>query len=93
MARDYTLILGMPGTGKTSTIVAAVKRLVAQGSSVLIMAYTNRHAYLCQTAVPRLSLDCLSMTLYQLSWLLSSSRLRGCFLPMLYFCRAAKLQH
>ncbi|CAL8464813.1 g4348 [Coccomyxa elongata] len=41
VARDYTLILGMPGTGKTSTIVAAVKRLVAQGSSVLIMAYTN----------------------------------------------------
>ena len=45
-ARDYTLILGMPGTGKTSTIVAAVKRLVGRGSSVLIMAYTNRHARL-----------------------------------------------
>ncbi|BDA50404.1 DNA replication ATP-dependent helicase/nuclease DNA2 [Coccomyxa sp. Obi] len=46
-ARDYTLILGMPGTGKTSTIVAAVKRLVAQGSSVLIVAFTNRHARPC----------------------------------------------
>jgi len=28
---DYTLILGMPGTGKTSTIVQAIKGLLAQG--------------------------------------------------------------
>lgn len=38
---DYTLILGMPGTGKTSTIVHAIKGLVAQGKSVLLSSYTN----------------------------------------------------
>ena len=39
---DYTLIVGMPGTGKTSTIVAIVRALVAQRKSVLLSAYTNR---------------------------------------------------
>lgn len=38
---DYALILGMPGTGKTSTIVQAIKGLVAQGKSVLLSSYTN----------------------------------------------------
>ena len=36
------LLLGMPGTGKSSTIVQAVKALVAAGRSVLLMSYTNR---------------------------------------------------
>ena len=40
--QDYTLLLGMPGTGKSSTIVQAVKALVAAGRSVLLMSYTNR---------------------------------------------------
>lgn len=31
----------MPGTGKTSTIVQAIKGLVAQGKSVLLTSYTN----------------------------------------------------
>lgn len=38
---DYALILGMPGTGKTSTIVQAIKGLVAQGKSALLTSYTN----------------------------------------------------
>lgn len=31
----------MPGTGKTSTIVQAIKGLVAQGKRVLLSSYTN----------------------------------------------------
>lgn len=40
-ARDYALILGMPGTGKTSTIVHAVKALLMRGASLLLTSYTN----------------------------------------------------
>ena len=47
-AQDYTLLLGMPGTGKSSTIVQAVKALVAAGRSVLLMSYTNR----CTSSLP-----------------------------------------
>ena len=31
----------MPGTGKTSTIVQAIKGLIAQGKSMLLTSYTN----------------------------------------------------
>ena len=41
-ARDYTLVLGMPGSGKTTTIVAIVAALAAQGKRVLVTSYTNR---------------------------------------------------
>ncbi|PHU30986.1 hypothetical protein BC332_03079 [Capsicum chinense] len=40
-AKDYALILGMPGTGKTSTMVYAVKALLIRGSSILLTSYTN----------------------------------------------------
>lgn len=40
-AKDYTLILGMPGTGKTTTITAIVASLVERGKTVLLSAYTN----------------------------------------------------
>jgi Cdc6-like AAA superfamily ATPase len=40
-ARDYALILGMPGTGKTHTMAHAVKALLIRGSSVLLTSYTN----------------------------------------------------
>lgn len=40
-AKDYALILGMPGTGKTSTMVHAVKALLARGASILLSSYTN----------------------------------------------------
>ncbi|WVQ74886.1 hypothetical protein IAR50_004493 [Cryptococcus sp. DSM 104548] len=40
-ARDYSLILGMPGTGKTTTITEIIKALVARGKSVLLTSYTH----------------------------------------------------
>jgi DNA replication ATP-dependent helicase Dna2 len=41
MAEDYTLILGMPGTGKTTTIAALIRSIVAQNKTVLIASYTH----------------------------------------------------
>lgn len=40
-AKDYTLIRGMPGTGKTSVIVQLIRRLVRSGKAVLLTAYTH----------------------------------------------------
>ena len=40
-ARDYTLVLGMPGTGKTTLVGAATRALVASGKRVLLCAYTH----------------------------------------------------
>lgn len=40
-AQDYVLILGMPGTGKTTTIACLVEVLVAQEKSVLLTSYTH----------------------------------------------------
>ncbi|KAJ3013117.1 Tripartite DNA replication factor [Thoreauomyces humboldtii] len=40
-ANDYTLILGMPGTGKTSTIAELIRMLVHRGKSVLLTSYTH----------------------------------------------------
>ena len=40
-AKDYALVLGMPGTGKTTTIAHIIRALVAQGKSVLLTSYTH----------------------------------------------------
>lgn len=41
LAEDYALILGMPGTGKTTTIAHILKALVKSGKSVLLTSYTH----------------------------------------------------
>lgn len=40
-AKDYALVLGMPGTGKTTTIAHLIRALVVQGKSVLLTSYTH----------------------------------------------------
>lgn len=40
-AKDFALILGMPGTGKTTTIAEIILALVARGKSVLLTSYTH----------------------------------------------------
>ena len=40
-ARDYVLLLGMPGTGKSSTLSYAIRSLVAKGYRVLVASYTH----------------------------------------------------
>lgn len=40
-AQDYTLLLGLPGTGKTSTLSLIVRALIARGQRVMICSYTH----------------------------------------------------
>ncbi|KAG9112793.1 Tripartite DNA replication factor [Ceratobasidium sp. 392] len=40
-AQDYTLVLGMPGTGKTTMVAELIKELARRGKSVLLTSYTN----------------------------------------------------
>jgi DNA replication ATP-dependent helicase Dna2 len=40
-AQDYALVLGMPGTGKTTTTAHIIRALVSQGKSVLLTSYTH----------------------------------------------------
>lgn len=40
-ARDYALVQGMPGTGKTTAIAALIRLLVGAGKSVLLTSFTH----------------------------------------------------
>lgn len=39
--RDYALILGMPGTGKTTIIAYMIKMLISHGKQILLTSYTH----------------------------------------------------
>ncbi|QUC21413.1 uncharacterized protein UV8b_05656 [Ustilaginoidea virens] len=39
--RDYSLVLGMPGTGKTTTIAHIIRALASQGKTVLLTSHTH----------------------------------------------------
>ena len=41
LAQDYALLLGLPGTGKTSTLSLVVRSLLARGQKVLLSSYTH----------------------------------------------------
>lgn len=41
LAHDYVLLLGLPGSGKTSTISFLVRVFIARGEKVLITSYTH----------------------------------------------------
>lgn len=40
-AEDYALVLGMPGTGKTTTIAHIIRALISKGKTVLLTSYTH----------------------------------------------------
>lgn len=40
-ASHYALVLGMPGTGKTTTIAHIIRALAAKGKSILLTSYTH----------------------------------------------------
>lgn len=40
-AKDYSLILGMPGTGKTTVIAQIIRYIVENGKTVLLASYTH----------------------------------------------------
>lgn len=40
-SRDYTMILGMPGTGKTTVVAQLIRMLVEMNKTVLLSAYTH----------------------------------------------------
>ena len=40
-ANDYALVLGMPGTGKTTTIAQIIRAIISQGKSILLTSYTH----------------------------------------------------
>lgn len=40
-AQDYALILGMPGTGKTTTIAHVIRALLSEGKTILLASFTH----------------------------------------------------
>lgn len=41
LAEDYALLLGLPGTGKTSTLSLVIRMMIARGQKVVLTSFTN----------------------------------------------------
>jgi DNA replication ATP-dependent helicase Dna2 len=41
LAEDYSLLLGLPGTGKTSTLSLVIRLMIARGQKVLLTSFTH----------------------------------------------------
>ena len=41
VARDYALVLGVPGAGKTTAVISMIRALAQMGKRVLLVSYTN----------------------------------------------------
>lgn len=41
LSKDYTLLWGLPGTGKTSTLCLAIRFMIARNETILLTSYTN----------------------------------------------------
>lgn len=41
LADDYALLLGLPGTGKTSTLSLVIRMMIARGQKVLLTSFTH----------------------------------------------------
>ncbi|KAH7103214.1 Dna2-domain-containing protein [Auriculariales sp. MPI-PUGE-AT-0066] len=60
-AQDYALILGMPGTGKTTLTAELIRHLVSQGKSVLLTSYTHSAVDTIIRAVGAVEFDILRL--------------------------------
>ena len=56
-ARDYALVVGLPGAGKSATLAATVKALVDMGKSVLITSHTHNAVDNILTRLPEVGVD------------------------------------
>lgn len=72
-SQDFTLILGMPGTGKTTTIACLVRLLVALGKSVLVTSYTH-------SAVDNILLKLIPVSVYNTSELHRCTWIQQCMI-------------
>jgi AAA domain len=91
-AQDYTLLLGLPGTGKTSTLSLIVRALIARGQRVMICSYTHSAVdnLLAKMAESGLTPSVAVRIGYEAS---VSSTLRGCvlLLPLLLLLHLLRL--
>jgi hypothetical protein len=91
-AQDYTLLLGLPGTGKTSTLSLIVRALIARGQRVMICSYTHSAVdnLLAKMAESGLTPSVAVRIGYEAS---VSSALRGCvlLLPLLLLLHLLRL--